>query len=59
MTTTFFTVMLLKCLSNTWWRQIEQMLKEELNVFLKRVCTSARKKDSTLSVEKRPSIKGI
>ena len=31
-------------------KPIEEMSKEELNVFLKRFCTSARKKDRTLAV---------
>ena len=35
------------------------MLKEELNVFLKRFCTSAMKKDGTLSVYKSSSIDEI
>ena len=40
-------------------KPIEEMSKEELNVFLKRFCTSARKKDRTLSVYKRSSIKSF
>ena len=35
-----------KCL-----KPIEEMSKGELNVFLKRFCTSARKKDGTLSLQ--------
>ena len=40
-------------------KPIEEMSKEELNVFLKRFCTSARKKDHTLSVYKSSSMKSI
>ena len=36
-----------------------EMSKEELNVFLKRFCTSAGKKDGTLSVYKSSSKKSI
>ena len=38
---------------------IEEMSKEELNVFLKSFCTSARKKDGSLSVCKSSSMKSI
>ena len=40
-------------------KPIEEMLKEELNVFLKRFCTSTRKKDRTLSVYKSLSMKSF
>ena len=42
---------------NKFLKPIEEMSKEELNVFLKRFCTSARKKDGTLSVYKSSSMK--
>ena len=40
-------------------KPIEGMSKEELNVFLKRFCTSTRKKDRTLSVYKSSSMKSF
>ena len=40
-------------------KPIEEMSKEKLNIFLKRFCTSARKKDGTLSVNKSSSMKSI
>ena len=40
-------------------KPIEEMSKEELNVFLKRFCTPSRKKDGTLSVYKSSSMKSI
>ena len=40
-------------------KPIEEMSKEELNVFLKSFCTSARKKDGLLSVCKSSSMKSI
>ena len=41
-------------------KPIEEMSKEELNVFLKSFCTSARNKDGTpLSVYKGSSVKSI
>ena len=52
-----------------WWHQIftfskpiDEMSKEELKVFLKGLCTSARKKDmkdGTMSVYKSSSMKSI
>ena len=54
-TTTNFTLMLLNGLlvlvaPNIRNHAIEEMSKEELNVFLRSFCTSAWKKDGTLSV---------
>ena len=40
-------------------KPIEQMSKEELNVFRKNFCASARSKDGTLSVYKSSSMKSI
>ena len=40
-------------------KPIEEMPKEELNVFQKRFCTSARKKDRTLSFYKISSMKSF
>ena len=40
-------------------KPIEEMSKEELNVFLKRFCTSAGKKDRTLSAYKSSSMKSF
>ena len=38
---------------------IEELSKEELNVFLKRFCTSARNNDGALSIYKSSSMKSI
>ena len=45
--------------NNYFSKPIEEMSKEELNVFLRSFCTSARKKDGTLSVCKISSMKSI
>ena len=45
--------------STKFLKPIEEMSKEELNVFLKRFCSSARKKDRTLSFYKRSSMKSF
>ena len=61
-TTTIFTLMLLNGLpvlgGTRFSKLIEEMLKEEVNVFRKNFCTSARNKDGTLSVYKS-SMKSI